>query len=377
MNLYDLLARGDRMVDAPRAGVSACVLKLPAGTQRAVHLEDGAMLRLRGAHEATALRAFPSSLDWRCHLGPGASLAVWIETAGGDRHRLADVAAPPAVKPPEPARGRWWPRSAITPLPAAPGTSSRDVTLDWPLPVPPAFDLCLEPKGGGVDLAVGALFDGRLRLLPMLRGHGIEIGPGLHPAVRPDATRTVKYVEKCTPVQWEAMYAKQGLDTDQRALWDDYIVDSAERLDSFDDASLDFVFSSHVVEHLVNPVGALETWWSKLRQGGVIAGIVPDARYTFDLRQPLTTLDELMAQHRDGLDRPTAAMYARWCRYTAVDSRPGSLAERDYAIHVNYFSPMVFRALLDALAELSGGTAGVFIESVPNGKDFGFAVVKP
>src|SRR5688572_20929993 len=32
----------------------------------------------------------------------------------------------------------------------------------------------------------------------------------------------------------------------------------------------DYIFSSHCLEHLSNPVAALEHWKSKLRQGGVL-----------------------------------------------------------------------------------------------------------
>ena len=45
---------------------------------------------------------------------------------------------------------------------------------------------------------------------------------------------------------------------------------------SVEDGSLGFIFSSHVFEHLANPLGHLEHWYAKLRHGGLIVGIVPD-----------------------------------------------------------------------------------------------------
>jgi len=39
--------------------------------------------------------------------------------------------------------------------------------------------------------------------------------------------------------------------------------------------AFDFVFSSHCLEHLVNPVAALEHWRSRLRAGGVLFLYLP------------------------------------------------------------------------------------------------------
>lgn len=41
------------------------------------------------------------------------------------------------------------------------------------------------------------------------------------------------------------------------------------------DESLDFVFSSHCLEHLENPVAVIENWKSKLKPGGVLFLYLP------------------------------------------------------------------------------------------------------
>ena len=38
----------------------------------------------------------------------------------------------------------------------------------------------------------------------------------------------------------------------------------------------DFIFSSHCLEHLINPVAALEHWKDRLRSGGVLFLYLPD-----------------------------------------------------------------------------------------------------
>lgn len=323
MNLYDLVRRGDRMVEMPPQGVEAIEPKLPGGTQRGIRMAPGSVLRLRSAHEATCLRSFPSFPGWISHvMSAGSKLSVSIESGKGARHLLYATDG---------------------------ATGQQQVRLAWPVPVPAQFDLSLLAEGGECIVSIGPLFNAKAKLLPMLRGRGVEVGPGANPSVFADATRSVRYVERMPMEQWAKTYAKRTLDESAAAHWAHYVVDSAHRLAGFEDGSLDFVFSSHVLEHLVNPLQVLRNWWAKLAPGGVIAGVVPDARFTFDLRQPLTTQADLLAQagsHRasrlagkpllGSLDRlawrlngkpesdpfeTTEAMYARWCRYTSPETR--------------------------------------------------------
>lgn len=44
---------------------------------------------------------------------------------------------------------------------------------------------------------------------------------------------------------------------------------------SLPDDKFDFIFSSHCLEHLVNPVAALKHWQSRLRPGGVLFLYLP------------------------------------------------------------------------------------------------------
>lgn len=68
----------------------------------------------------------------------------------------------------------------------------------------------------------------------------------------------------------------------------------------FRDNSLDYVVSSHVLEHVANPVAALAEWYRVLRPGGIIYLVVPDRRYTWDHARPLTTVDHLLEDFERG-----------------------------------------------------------------------------
>jgi len=50
----------------------------------------------------------------------------------------------------------------------------------------------------------------------------------------------------------------------------------AELLTGIPDASQDFIYASHVLEHLKHPRLALQNWWSRLRGGGFLLLSVPE-----------------------------------------------------------------------------------------------------
>lgn len=51
------------------------------------------------------------------------------------------------------------------------------------------------------------------------------------------------------------------------------------------EGAFDYVFSSHALEHLENPVAALEHWKSRLRKGGVLMLYLPHPDMTYWLPQ--------------------------------------------------------------------------------------------
>jgi len=56
----------------------------------------------------------------------------------------------------------------------------------------------------------------------------------------------------------------------------------------------DFLLSSHTIEHLANPLGALEEWQRVLTPDATLILIVPHRQGTFDHRRPVTTLAHLI-----------------------------------------------------------------------------------
>jgi len=56
----------------------------------------------------------------------------------------------------------------------------------------------------------------------------------------------------------------------------------------FPDGELDYICSSHVLEHLPDPLYALHEWHRVLRKGGQLYLVIPDKRFTFDQPRRVT-----------------------------------------------------------------------------------------
>ena len=65
------------------------------------------------------------------------------------------------------------------------------------------------------------------------------------------------------------------------------------------DGAYDFVFASHVIEHVANPLKALAEWSRITRDGGTIVFVVPHKDGTFDHRRPVTTLEHLVDDEKN------------------------------------------------------------------------------
>jgi SAM-dependent methyltransferase len=73
----------------------------------------------------------------------------------------------------------------------------------------------------------------------------------------------------------------------------------ASSLQSIDDATYDFLLSSHCIEHLANPLQGLAAWVRVLKEDAVMALIVPHKDGTFDHRRPVTSMQHLIQDLND------------------------------------------------------------------------------
>lgn len=60
---------------------------------------------------------------------------------------------------------------------------------------------------------------------------------------------------------------------------------------------VDFVISSHVIEHFYDPVKTIKEWLRVTKPGGMIYMVVPHKERTFDKDRPRTPLQEIIQRH--------------------------------------------------------------------------------
>lgn len=133
--------------------------------------------------------------------------------------------------------------------------------------------------------------------LRSLRGNGIEIGALDFPLRLPRGAR-VRYVDHLDEARLRDVHSRTL--SEGRPLVVPDVVDDGARLGSFTDASLDFVVANHMLEHVEDPIAAIEHQLRVLRPGGVLYLSLPDARQSFDKPRARTTVEHLLRDHREG-----------------------------------------------------------------------------
>ena len=145
-----------------------------------------------------------------------------------------------------------------------------------------------------------------------------------------------------------------------------FITDATE-LTPIDSGSYDVVLSSHVVEHIANPIRALTEWKRVLKEDGRILAVVPEGARMFDHARTTTSIDHFLRDFRDGVLEDDLGHLPEILRYhdISMDSavqglenfvarsrRNGELR----ALHHHVFTPQ-------SLAELLG-VAGFVVDVV-------------
>jgi SAM-dependent methyltransferase len=72
-----------------------------------------------------------------------------------------------------------------------------------------------------------------------------------------------------------------------------------------DEVRLDYVLSSHNLEHLPDPIRFLQGCERILKPDGVVSLAIPDRRFCFDYFRPVTTLADWLEAYREARKQPT------------------------------------------------------------------------
>jgi SAM-dependent methyltransferase len=389
VNLIDLIKRKDRAIVDLSSDVSLSAHVCENVKMRTVELPPASYIRIENVHEFEAIKSFPVTLGWKWSGINKGTLALMLEIIlvnerFGFQHKLFST---------EVREDQSWHDIVLAWPPTAGMTGNFSMVISCRPAIPksnhgtlsnPTFRLDLDPltkskeswNGSRTIIGVSRAFNSRRYIPELIKGTGIEVGPGLNPQILPSDEIQVRYIEALAGDQWVKLYQKADKpQVGASEKWDEYILSSAATLDEFDDGSLDFIFSNHVFEHLMNPIGVLEKWSRKLQPSGLVYNVIPDAHSCFDLRQSLSNPTEWILEHQEDKWEPDLGKYERYCAYTAPYKTAQALLENRYSIHVHYYSPES-AAKLAAIAIENGLFSSYFIGRSRNHKDFALILFK-
>jgi SAM-dependent methyltransferase len=141
-------------------------------------------------------------------------------------------------------------------------------------------------------------FDAHGGLTRHLLGSGIEVGPGHHPLVQSNRWLAVRYLDRWQPDRNAELFPELEGATFPKP---DLVVDlNRDAMGPVPGESQDFIVCSHVLEHLANPLRAIDDFHRVLRPGGTLLILLPDRRRTFDKDRLPTELGHVVADFDAG-----------------------------------------------------------------------------
>lgn len=180
-----------------------------------------------------------------------------------------------------------------------------------------------------------------------IHGVGLEIG-ALHSPLPVNAGVRVHYVDRL-PLEGLRRHYPELKDH----LLSVDVVDDGEVLDTVPDASQDFIIANHMLEHCENPLGTIRAHLRKLRRHGLLYYAIPDKRCSFDINRPLTEVDHLLRDDREGPEWSRWEHYLEFARLVVgkpVDEENHAVARQlmkdQYSIHFHVWTYESFREFL-------------------------------
>lgn len=220
-----------------------------------------------------------------------------------------------------------------------------------------------------------------LRSLIDTAGTGLEMGPSYNPLLPKAQGFRVEVADYLDADQLRRKYkGNTGVDPKNIELVDHVLDESRSLSEQIGRRECyDYIVASHVIEHMPDMLGFLQSCETLLKPDGVLLLAVPDRRHCFDVLQPLASTGMILQANLEGRRKPTAGALFDDRAYNVLrggeigwmpeDGRPLSFAaslgaaKSDYRaaaagllgyvdVHVWRFVPSSFRLILHDLAEI-------------------------
>ena len=79
-------------------------------------------------------------------------------------------------------------------------------------------------------------------------------------------------------------------------------ISEATDLNQIPDSKYDFIISSNCLEHVANPLKAVEEWIRVLKKGGAILLVMPNKEFCFDHNRPTTKFSHLLQDYQSNIN---------------------------------------------------------------------------
>ena len=208
-----------------------------------------------------------------------------------------------------------------------------------------------------------------------LKGKGIEIGAFEHPSIIPNATELIT-CDRLTLENAKKLFPEVNcrLMKEPNIIFD---ID-ADGLEIFPNESLDFIVLNHVIEHLVNPIKALQEIFRSLKTDGYFAVSAPDKNYTYDKGRPLTPFSDILNEYHQKTTEAPLQKYFPLIKYihkNLLDAPSQTIEEnlrifRDRREHLNIWTADSFKSFLIDSFQLLRITATCTFEVLPEQNEF-------
>ncbi|MCI2975910.1 MAG: class I SAM-dependent methyltransferase [Ferrimicrobium sp.] len=132
---------------------------------------------------------------------------------------------------------------------------------------------------------------------------GLEIGPSHRPVVPKRSGYDVTTLDSCTA---EELRRKYRDDVDISQIEEvDLVWHGESYIDLVGDRRFAWIIASHVIEHVPDLIGLLQSCESILTDDGVISLVIPDKRYSFDYYRPISSIGSVIDAHLDHRVEPS------------------------------------------------------------------------
>ena len=172
---------------------------------------------------------------------------------------------------------------------------------------------------------------------------------------------------------YELLGSIDGCDFSERTVWSGergtrYEVEGRERgrmfyvdaveLAGVPDQAYDVLLASHVIEHIANPLRALDSWRRVVKPGGHLLVVAPHKERTFDRKRSTTPLAHMVEDYERGIGEDDLTHLDEGLALHDLSKDPGAGDREAFerrtrqnaenrAMHQHVFTTLSFAALID------------------------------